>query len=990
MTNRWCTAFSESDARLEVEIEVTDSTNYTRFAVLTGMNVRYGQTPNDMTIFVPYTDSEDTSVLPFPFYVNPITDMLCVSIYSSDRAFSARHYMSILSVGITKRGEQRGVTYKLVDFMRGYFLNQHPIMKQYNSINQNDVFETESRSEQYFGIWYTNSNGELTYETLTYIWNPNLTTGTIGESYSLMDAYRAIIDIFYTPMRVHNLQGSYPNLVFSDQTLIDELQTFIIHEVTFKPSDQISAILTILRQLGDSFDVFAWGEGFGVGNQYLLITKKGRGPQFVGYETPKNEGLADYVYNNHLPDGYETDSSVVILKDESKIDASKQIDCVCYMGAPREYLAKGVPLIPAWDWWNDYSIIVRQTSNNQIIPLKDPSNPNQINPAYPQWLIPWAENFEDLSLTFGDIDVDQEEKRLYLLNTISVLWGGLLYDLMDAYKYNAEKMEYTVNLMVMDALYINPQLPMHQHRFKRYIAAKLEPDATQLPTTEPEDGWDSPAINRYRYILPTLIDGKRHDIEDVYLSNLLSKTDTYKLSIPPIVEGHLPDYTKSTGDATSGMVDFELEWRQLDSVTLDNEFGYFLISQPAAVSVYFDKSSVRDYTGVQPFNYKNAKQINEYIIRAKAELHTQRKKAYYTMPLMRPDSGGPRGVRIVDSAHIPFRTTMRATFYYNKPEKHMENEGYDEIHYDPVFNDVYLAGIYPDSFGWPGTESRIHYLVDNKMRYQSNEDSWTSSPDPEITILQPEVIQNRRYESGRVTMDLGWTHIRDHEKIREKAIRIYNELRRPLVGGFVHLPEMLGAGAANHVMIGTTGGWGLGTISLNNNDMPISEVSHSFPTIKATVGFDFQLSRIGESFDPDLPIKIRATEHFKTLEEAKRQTDQPKKETGIFTGSSTDESEIKKREDSAEEELKFYTLTEAELAARQQGTTVAADAPNDKGNIVMSPDIPDVYKAFLEGFAAFAPIDLDAADNGFCANFATVIGTDTVTTRTLGEIELPE
>lgn len=861
-----------------VEARITNFNGISRYSVLSSLDIKYGTSPNTCTFFVPFEDDEDTSFPPLPVTGIPAQDMVQIAI-SGPTGATFYHYMFIQSFGFTRVGDKRGATYNCVDYLRGSFLQKHHVRKNYNNITKEDVFDPDQPNADDLGFWFTDENGVLRFEQ-------NPTSGADLISASLIDAYHACLDIFYTPLRANRIAFPYPQLLFDSQTA-STLRTFIIKETNFNGTTLSAAISGIVKQLSDKYDIFAWGEGFNPEDQRLLITRKGRGPQFTGTDVFGEANLTAKVDTNHMPNGYQTGEPLIILKDESRVNYSKQVDAVAYAGAPRQYFVQDAPLIPAWDWWEDYNIIVRNSNNNKVIPFR--LDDGTINAEFPAWLRNWQTQFENLKNTFTQFSVDDENERISVFATISSLWANVMEDFVENTQNIDGPIQYYINLVCMDALFVNPTDPIHQWRFKRYIAVRKD-DFDQIATIDRQIGWeDDSRLRRYKRILNTLVDGKRHIIDEQFLSNLLNRNDTYELKVPPLVEGLMPGHFPSSQDETLGVVGQQgLEWQALDSVSIDSQKGFFLISSPKDTAVYFDREKVRDYQGTQPINYKNYSQVLQNNTDAVAAVDRDEREGYYKTPYM--TSGGLKQVR-VESEYIPFRTKMRATFYYSAASTHTDVkkertnisiDSWDVIDGLPQFNDHFLSGMFPDIQATADT--RFAFLNDRSMIYQSHEGFFSTSFDPFIRFLQSGTLRNLQFDTGKIYLTVVWKHRQDHERIREKARQLFEELSQAEISGHITVPEMLVAGSAGNVLI-FGDGVGLGAVFHNGENKPISQISTSFPQIQSTIGFDFKISRLGDEYDPEQVTEILALEDFKTLHSAEEERQRQKKDAA--TGGNT-------------------------------------------------------------------------------------------------------
>lgn len=870
-----------------VQARVTNIGGISRYTVLSNLEIRYGVSPNTSVFFVPFEDGEDTLNLPLPVTGFPAQDMVRIDLIGVNGA-TFSHYMFIQSYGFTRTGDKRGVTYNCVDYLRGSFLDKHYVFKNYNNVNLEDVFDPSADNiDQYsFGFWYTNEDGEL-------IFKPNETADD-SISASLIDAYYACIDIFYTPLRANRVAFPYPQLLF-DPVVASTMRTFTIKETNLNGSAVLNGISEIVKQLSDKYDIFAWGEGFDPGDQRLLITRKGKGPQFVGTDLVGEANLSIKVRDNHMTNGYQTGERLAILKDESRVNYSKTVDAVIYLGAPRQFFVKEAPVIPAWDWWEDYNIIVRNSDNNRVIPPKLQNG--DLNPAFPSWLTNWQTQFENLKNTFTQFSIDSEIERLSVFATISSLWGNVMTDFIENTQNVEGRIGYYINLVCMDALFVNPMDPIHQWRFKRYIAVKKD-DFNQIDDIDRSVGWENDiSLRRYKRILNTLVDGQRNVVSEQFISDLLNRTDTYELKVPPIIEGLMPGHFPSNKDKTLGVVgEQDLEWQSLNSVTIDSEKGFFLINNPKDVSVYFDRGKVRDYNGTQPLNYKNWWLLlrPDFIAELEAEgivpilaVDRSEREGYYKTPYM--TSGGVKGIR-VESEYVPFRTKMRATFYYEAAQTHtdvvkertnLNRDSWDIVDGPPSFNEYFLSGVVPDIPA--NADTRFAILNDRSMIHQSDEGEFSSSEDPVVQFLQSGTLRNLEFDTGKVYLSITWKHRRDDERLRDKAIRLFEELSQSEISGYIVVPEMLAAGSAGNVIFGD--GIGLGSVFHNNQNKPISDISTSFPQIQSTIGFDFKISKLGSEYDAEQITKIRVNEEFRSISSRDKNTDRQKGSSSIESGS---------------------------------------------------------------------------------------------------------
>lgn len=858
----------------DIKATVIGANNVTKFCRLESLRIRLGESPNEATFFVPFGEGEETTnplQFPYPFYDNDISNMVELRLEGPNDNDPVSHYLCVTSYGLSYRSGERGVTYRAVDYLRGCFLRTNPIFKRYNNINFEDCFLPSDEQTRDFGIYYTNDGGSLQFLPIREFVDGEQVT------YSLMSAYYAIMDIFYTPIRTLGLSAAnYPQLIFSNSDdLVDILKEFKLKQCSYMPSCQLNALKDILEQVGGRYDMYAWGESRSINQQYLLITRRGHGPEFSGYNTnqelPNPKSLPYEIRDHHLELAYRDDEEVLVLKDDSNVDYTNVCDSVVFIGAPRQYLVYNAPVIPAWDWWNDYNIIVRKLSNNQIISPKTDSG--QANPDYPAWLSNFTAEMEDLARSMSQFDYTDEVSRLSVYEHISVLWGEVLSTMSQMFTNNDTKVDYIVNLAIFDALYVNPQDPVHKYRLKRYVAVRDVPG-----TLTSQMGWDDPSLGRYKNISNVLIDGKRNDINERYYSDILRKVDTYKLGIPPVVEGFRPDYYLTEKDKLSGATDFVLRWQYIDGVTVDNENGFFIISNPKEVGVYFDKSKIATYEDMsQPLNFMTYPTGWMGIGSAARGANDANRQPYYQTVYMIPNSNGVKGVNFV-SEYIPFRTRMRATFYYTASERYAELENYDKMDYYYKNNPGYLCGIYPESN--IDVNDRLGIVVDQNMVYQDYEQTFSASSKPSVSFLQSGALTNDKYQFGKIYILLEWSHRNDYLKLRRKAELYYNEHKTPDVTGNMILPELLRAGAAGYVKETIyRHGYGLGGIYHCGVYKPISDVSHSFPAIQATIGFDRRISTFKEPFDVRYIHKIRAFEYFDVItdqDKNKNAQNQPK------------------------------------------------------------------------------------------------------------------
>lgn len=354
----------------------------------------------------------------------------------------------------------------------------------------------------------------------------------------------------------------------------------------------------------------------------------------------------------------------------------------------------------------------------------------------------------------------------------------------------------------------------------------------------------------------------------------------------------------------------------IDAANVDPEDGFFMIENPSDNTIYFDRSKVikKDdpFFINKKYDFSNIVEMTEDIV--KNNLYTglvevddngisiSEDDYLYRLPYMVPDNSAPRGI-VVKTSMIPFRAALRATFYYTAQEKYSErftfdkSTPFDSLKPLPQSNPGYLAGVYPPQE--LTIDKKIFVFSDSNMIWQLKDSSnyplildegetVSNNNFANIKVLQSSIITNDKWDTGRIYAELGWYHRNDLIKILDKAKRYYESLSMPVIGGYIIVPEMLFSGSSLSSMDAGSDGIGFGSLISDDRYLdggylkkPICEISHSFPEITATIGFDLRISTINDKFDPQLPVRIRAIEHFSSISEKKKEKEAAKKQSTV-------------------------------------------------------------------------------------------------------------
>ena len=857
---------------------------------------RTGDEPHEISFFVPFDGKITSSNLPFRYGNNYVSaETIEIQLFDASNTYHTSFWFKVVSANQATLGNRRGISYRAKDPLNLWAKTQ-PIYKEYNQIDKRDFFD-QHRSEM--GFSWTDDSGDVRYE---------LFSKSNDNWLGLIDAYHAIMDIFYTPKRrakiVKGSISEYPRLVF-DPEVKRLLEDFILPNSPYKPSSVMSAIMDILQRISSRLIVLSICNGPSLNNQTLLVTKIGKGPRIDGLANNTGMNLQDFAYHNHSP----RENKIVITRDESSVNTENQIDALVYKGGVREYFVRNAPLIPAWDWWNDYRVVVRSSNTLKRIPMILPSG--LVNPEYPSFIIPIVQQYEkdmveDISLTMADLsNPDAPTNRLYILGKVTWLWQQILAQWSNL--PSSLTGNYMINICAQD-YYIKPDDQYHKYRFKRFIAIPpSENNSRFIPYIDPKNGWEHPDINRFRNIMPSLIDGKRQDISAKYLTERLKRTDTYHLNISTLVEAEMPNYSEFDGQGFGkretpygSTVDsaLPLEWRQIESVQVDGEHGFIMIGEPQNQSLYIDRGTLLAAAPINGQYSFTSYQGDNAQPGQPSSPEEDRRAAAFQSPVMK--SGGISGTEL-ELDYIPFRARMRATFYFQKEQSHrgitisnndptQTKTNYDIPKRDVSRNDVWLSGIvipkdinpnarYVD-FGSPNC--RLGFFEDNNMIWQTplmitdpsiggNVEIGSEFDSNNRGILQSQ-IYTKDSEAGKVYIILQWKHRDDRNLLLKKAKMYLSERMNPQYGGVIETLEMIDFMLSSHILGGGSS-YGLGHIAYDGKEFPISGFNYSFPDFKVTVEFDLRPIRFGLPYEPDRVQKIIAAESFRRLNEKNGKVD---------------------------------------------------------------------------------------------------------------------
>lgn len=875
---------------------------------LNSMEFRTGDSPNEVSFFVPFDEVYNENNLPYDAGDgNNPGEIVCVEIYNVRGRLAYSFYYQLTSYSFTSRGhgQTKGVTYRGKDRVR-LWAKRQIINKVYNNFDKRDYYDDVTPD---LGFYWTNENGIVEFVPANR--NSNNYLG-------LIDAYHAVVDLFYTPKRflenARSIQGmdgitsgtrdfGYPVLDF-DPYVEADLKEFIIPQKDYRPSDILTAILDILQSVNSKYSIVVTAKGPSLSDHTVTVTRIGNGPSIEAIANSNDQEIIEkFAIQNHNPKR----KKLIVLSDRSEVNTENQIDYLKYEGAPRQYFVRNAPLLPAWDWWNDYNLWVRRADDLKII--TEFFEDGTMNPEYPSFLrgvVTESIRAELNNLAKIHIHNDPENPsgRLALFAAISALWAEIANRYYTANPQDRSR--FIVNMGVVDCLRF-PTDPLHRYRFKRFIAVPPNEDPQfYVPNMTPEGGWDHPDLKRFKNIMPTLIDGKRQDIKGRYFTEELRNVETSHLQIGPIVEAELPSYGpygyNKTGMTARGT---KLEWKMVKTVEIDGPNGYFTITDPVETALYVDKATI-----VAGYN-KNGLYVGDSGNSSQpTNPDDDRREGVFKTWIMSP--GGPTSVQLATD-YIYFRARMRATFYYEKAQSYREpvhglGDGtqsrtyFDMTYPDPVQNEVFLAGIVtPHDLGInrnvsiTNSNTRFAKYVDQNMVWQCAFDP--NDPSAQFPykvslgdgtgngILATDVLLKDR-ERGRFFLSVEWTHRDDRALLFEKAKRKLLERLEPQYGGVIETLDMFDVGYFNNLTqseipsnrYGFVAGIvdkasgpmkGMGEIVYKGAHMPIAGYTVSFPEMKSTIEFDLTPVKIGVPFEPDRIIKVNAYEYFRREGESK-------------------------------------------------------------------------------------------------------------------------
>lgn len=863
-----------------VEFSVHIKGKYANIPVeIAGFSIKTGESPNEINFHVPFSDRYDENNFPFQAgNRDEEGEIVSVYFYGANKRLEAIWRFQLFIISFTTRGGRRYFTYRGKDPLRNWARKQH-VWKNYNNVNQRDNYDVTKAK---YGFYWTNETGTVKFQ------ESNSYSKDFTERMGLIDARHAIIDIFYSPKRELLTKGGntgdYPKLIF-DPDIEKYLSTFILPTKNFQQTDILTSILDILRTVNSRFTIYSYSTGTALHQSVMLITMIGKGKKYKASTNPNNSNtFENYVKSYHNP----SNSSIVVSRDELSINTEQQIDAVKYKGSLRQYFVRDAWLVPAWDWWNDYDFVVRDSKTRKIISpyINNEKFQPVANPYYPpfMWTVRNSQAYETLrsyAYVFQPNSTIDPGGRIVIYKAIQAVWKVLF----DEVKKPANQVLlpfYIFNHYCFD-MELFPTDPIHKYRFKRFVAIPSDrPDLISKIT--PENGWENPDLLRFKNIQDNLVDGKRNDVNTNFTTSLLKRENTSQINIPIFVEAELPNFYNSKDRSGQTQNGTPLEWRQISTSRLEAKNGFFWVSDWKNSSVYLDRSPLKAQvvkdgeTQEQPTNSDDESTepvFNSYISK----------------------TGGITGVEFGDKP-IWFRSRMRATFYFTKDEtlksKFFGGENdpsapnwyFDQIFQNPEYNDPWLAGIVtPSDIGvskqvdLKSSKTRYAILEDTTMIWQSSYSAYdysavvTSGSDGtlgywvNLSVLQSGLISSQEDlgSIGRMYIVLSWPHRDDREVLKHKAKLKLMENINPLFGGTIETLQCFYLGTENSLK-GSGNGLGLGYIDYRDSKIGLSGFTISFPGCTTQLEFDTTPVFIGRGFEKEKVTNIRTQEILKALE----------------------------------------------------------------------------------------------------------------------------
>lgn len=349
----------------------------------------------------------------------------------------------------------RGVIFKSRRVTRLY--NQEPKTK----FNPDDS-ELENRDE--YGFWWRPSKGdEPEFVSLEGIYVSEF------EHYTTLgiNAYQAIYDIDN-----QFADGADVLILPKASALLNE---YILPPTDFSETSEIDAIQSILNMAG-SF----WMYEIDIDETpRLLIGAKGSDTDVVDmiygatgdnirtlYHEDEDEINTIFHYiDPHTEEQYK----FLVTKNNVQLQ-SKSINAVHAIGANRRYFIKHAILFPAWDYWNDYLFVARNSRSMKIVDLSSDAALSHVAEANAQIWSHIKSYGTGLVCTSLPIMLD-------IIETIKTWDKDIREWYADEFKVTSAS-GYIINVASVDAL-LNPDDPYHQYRFRRFVALPKEYEWSQ-------------------------------------------------------------------------------------------------------------------------------------------------------------------------------------------------------------------------------------------------------------------------------------------------------------------------------------------------------------------------------------------------------------------------------------------------------------------------------------------------------------------------------
>lgn len=767
--------------------------------MLQDMSFSYGEAPNTLSFQVvpPYLSEFDKEEIDLD------------AVY--DFEIEGEHFFGIISSVSEDSANPQALNFVLESPIRGKWCKSR-IFKEYSSVDESVLNEMDKsqQDEGTRGFYYrldrigSIEGGEEFDGTGLSFYYTDPSTNPLGKIY----ASHALLDIFnsfYLPEEV-TLEFEIVG------TASDELEEIQIDHTTFRDTPAIQAMQQILAFCGD-FYLYEVMETKTKGK--IIVVKSGEGTEHLLIHADPVSGVKEVI------NGQST--AIAYLQKQGSSNPQKDYTGIRYVGGKRQYLVERALLIPAWDWWNDYCLIVRDGSDDRFVPYAE----------LPDGL---RELVEETNVKIRDLDPVMGDS---LENCLSfyLQYKAIMVDFVYEYaKLRPLVMKVTQNGGVWSSkpawyykilpFYLDytekSKDPFHQYRFTRYVAVNVWASGSGAPEMDDNDvklqsfysyygisgAQFASQIRQYKNICPQLVSGRQNiiyqDVTGEYEEEALSPfRETWSIDIPPIVEAYktlgVMEPYQDAYYKEFNLLKNDLLWCRTDGVNIDNEKGYFNFDDPNKTTFVLN-ATIAGASGISGEitlpSFTNPSGIYAELAPFMAP--------YYNIPHIgvQASSKDPevQHAALIGNHIMWFRGWLRATFYHTLEFSPNEDLTYDQIEQEPGSNRIWFSG-WECLPGYEDLEVTEHKFADThteeELIWQTRRNSTDSSP-VSITYTSSSLGKSSLNDTNLIGMPeitLTFQQRDDRILIKRNAIADLHRQRRESfkgsMNGFLHVNNCL-------------------------------------------------------------------------------------------------------------------------------------------------------------------------------------------------------